>query len=365
MMNVRPILAVALTVALACKSPSTTARRGAASDSALPRTSAPPTAMLPAPVGSLHPGDAPANESSFGSPSSAPVMTFRDSEDVSRRRASQDGLHLVSAQVVDRGRAGIHTYGGKDDEGNARRQVHLIAEKMDPWILDGYEGTEVAGPLPGVPASVGKLYFVTVTGCPGGFCPGGCGGGMVEGTLRWRNGKWDEVPVLRGARLEDYADHDGDGELELRMTIASVDMGSCGGRWCCWVLGRFSQPGLVGWDGERWTPELPRFRGHYERMRAEKRAALRGGAGDAGAQRCTRLEEAVASFFLTRMLDGDAASAKTAFESDAQGLTHRDCVPADNQNPQYADGEWSWDEFREVLYAVDLPSIPPAGDAGR
>ncbi len=270
-------------------------------------------------------------------PVAAPsTMTYAKALATSRQAASDRGLRRVRSVSVEPGRASVEVYASEPDAADEVGLLHVIGDRNETWVKEGFSGTDVLDVVALREPAGTKLVSLSVTGCVGGFCPGGCGGGAETSVLSWANGRWSSVPELEGVSLTGYRDHDSDGKPEFTTTLGNVDLGGCDARWCCSLLGRFSIRGLMGWDGTTWTASLPRFRAYYVREREQNRQALNKlppAGKSTREERCARLEAAARERMMARVACEDDRGAEEAFEHTTDGVNPIDCAPDEPDLP--------------------------------
>ena len=296
----------------------------------------------------------------LGQPGVARPVTFKEASEESRETAEEVQARLVRRITVVPGVSSLEVYQApkSDAEGSVHVWFHAVGSKLSLWRFEGDEGSSAGAPLAPFGPNGPRLIFIDLAQCPNGVCAGGCGAGTFRAALQWHHGAWSAPSALEEVDSSDFADADQDGAREFATTLGRISLTGCGARWCCGAE-VFSVRGLVGWDGQRWSGELPRFSKFYEGQLDEVATLLKT-PNDVSTRkgRCARIENVVRAALLRRIV-APGPDAAGGLRRAGTGLDLADCLPEeDDMRESWAAILKTWKDLEEEVATAALPRLP-------
>lgn len=304
----------------------------------------------------------------LGEPSWAADMPYAQALKQSKTYAREEGLTLQKSLKLEAGKASVEVYSKQAEDESQRVLLDIVAAGYQPWSIEGFDGTTAVGRILPNGEKGPRVAELSIGACPLQCL--GCSPATWGFTIfvQWYGGELSVVPLSNPA-LGAFADVDGDGLLELRLTETSVPLDGCEARWCCGVRQLFGVETYLGWQDGCWRRDLPRFASIYARERGQARAqldALRKQEVQSADTRCELARKSTSVYLLEVLLGGDAEGQRRQWGADLGAFSPLDCYPETSLQSDLRSMVVSADDVRLGVLGVTpepLPAVAAAASA--
>lgn len=301
----------------------------------------------------------------LGEPTWAADMPYAQALKQSKTYAREEGLTLQKSLKLEAGKASVEVYSKQAEDESYRVLLDIVAAGYQPWSIEGVDGTTAVGRLLPNGEKGPRLAELNIGACP--FQCLGCSPATWGFTIfvQWYGGELSVVPLANPA-LGDFADVDGDGLLELRLTETRVPLDGCEARWCCGVRQLFGVETYLGWQDGCWRRDLPRFARVYAQALGQERAqldALRKQGVQSADARCESARSATSVYLLEVLLGGDAERQRRQWGAELGAFSPLDCYPETSLQGDLRSMVASADDVRLGVLGVTPEPLPAVAAA--